>query len=83
VVARAAHATGLRLVDVRRQWRLDDLRSQRVGYYAARMLRGAKPADMPIEQPSRYERVLNMKSARTLGLNTPQSIQVQVDRTIS
>jgi putative tryptophan/tyrosine transport system substrate-binding protein len=54
-----------------------------VGYYAARMLRGAKPADMPIEQPSRYERVLNMKSARTLGLNTPQSIQVQVDRTIS
>lgn len=46
------------------------------------MLRGAKPADMPIEQLSRYELVLKMKTARTLGLNIPQPIRAQVDRTI-
>jgi putative ABC transport system substrate-binding protein len=56
---------------------------QRVGYYAARVLRGAKPADLPIEQPSRYELVLNMKTAKTLGLKIPQSILIRVDRVIT
>jgi putative ABC transport system substrate-binding protein len=55
---------------------------QRVGYYAARVLRGSKPADLPIEQPSRYELVLNMKTAKTLGVNIPQSILLRTDRVI-
>ena len=55
---------------------------QRVGYYAARVLRGAKAADLPIEQPSRFEMVLNLKTAKTLGLKIAPSMLVRVDRVI-
>lgn len=55
----------------------------RVGYYAARVLRGAKPADLSIEQPSRYELVLNMKTAKTLGVKIPQSLLTLSDRMVT
>ncbi len=47
-----------------------------------RILRGAKPADLPVEQPLRYELVLNMKTARELGLRVPQSLLLAAERLI-
>jgi putative ABC transport system substrate-binding protein len=48
----------------------------------ARILKGAKPANLPIEQPTKFELVLNMKSAKALGLTIPQSIMLQATRII-
>ena len=47
-----------------------------------RILRGAKPADLPVEQPLRYELVLNMKTARELGLQVPQRLLISAERLI-
>jgi len=47
-----------------------------------RILRGAKPADLPVEQPLRYEPVLNMKTARELGLQVPQRLLISAERLI-
>jgi putative ABC transport system substrate-binding protein len=54
----------------------------RLASYADRLLRGAKPADLPIEQPTRFELVLNVRTARILGITVPQSIVLAADRLI-
>ncbi|NRF67083.1 ABC transporter substrate-binding protein [Aquincola sp. S2] len=57
----------------------DDDVWQLAAVYADRILRGAKPAEMPIEQPSRYELIINLKTAKALGLTIPQSVLLRAD----
>ena len=56
---------------------------QRLAYYADRVLRGTKPADLPIEQPTTIQTIVNLKTADALGLKVPQSVLVRADRVIS
>jgi len=55
---------------------------RRIGQQMAEVLRGAKPADIPIEQPAQFELVINIKTARGLGLTLPQSLLARADELI-
>jgi putative ABC transport system substrate-binding protein len=55
---------------------------RRLAYYVDRVLKGAQPSDLPIERPTKFEMVVNMKTAKTLGLTLPNSIIVSADEVI-
>jgi len=53
-----------------------------VARYVDRVLRGAKPSELPVEQPTRFELVVNLNIATILGINIPPSVLLRVDRMI-